>query len=66
MKKNLISNEKKLSNTDKTDKSERRKFLKKTFYSAPVIITMGQLVKPKTANADFSGGQCGDPGQPAC
>ena len=30
----------------------RRKFLKKAAYSAPVLMAMGQLVKPVDAQAD--------------
>ena len=30
----------------------RRGFLKKAVYSAPVLMSMGQLVKPVDANAD--------------
>ncbi len=42
-------NKKNLSNT-------RRSFLKKTAYSAPVVIALGQLVKPSNAHADKTGG----------
>ena len=37
---------------------ERRRFLKKTMYSAPTIIVLGGLLKPTKANAntgDFNG-----------
>jgi len=33
-------------------KNERRKFLKKMAYSAPVMASLGLLVEPNTANAD--------------
>ena len=35
---------------DKMQK-ERRSFLKKTAYAAPVLIVLGQLARPSTANA---------------
>ncbi len=33
-------------------KNERRKFLKKMAYSAPVVASLGLLVEPSSANAD--------------
>ena len=33
-------------------KNERRKFLKKMVYSAPVVASLGMLVEPSAANAD--------------
>ena len=33
-------------------KNERRKFLKKVAYSAPVVASLGLLVEPSSANAD--------------
>ncbi|WP_297431317.1 hypothetical protein [Sulfurimonas sp.] len=33
-------------------KNERRKFLKKLAYSAPVIASLGLLTEPTSANAD--------------
>ncbi|PTB83383.1 hypothetical protein C9926_03200 [Sulfurovum lithotrophicum] len=41
--------------------SNRRKFLKKAAYSAPVLLALGQLAKPTKAQAD-SGGPSGPPG----
>jgi hypothetical protein len=38
----------------------RRKFLKKAVYSAPVILVLGQLVKPTKVRAD-SGAPSGPP-----
>jgi len=34
---------------------DRRDFLKKVAYTAPALIILGQLVKPESANAGFSG-----------
>ena len=39
----------------------RRKFLKKAVYSAPALISLGELTLPKTAHADYSGGPDGPP-----
>lgn len=39
-------------------KNERRKFLKKAAYAAPVMIAMGQLAKPTNAHADTSEVAC--------
>jgi len=39
--------------------SNRRGFLKKAVYSAPVVLVLGQLVKPTKARADS-----GDPSGP--
>ncbi len=36
---------------DKTQK-ERRSFLKKTVYAAPVLIVLGQLARPTKAEAE--------------
>ena len=43
-----------LSNMQKHEKNKisRRGFLKKTAYHAPVLIAMGQLVKPEDVHAD--------------
>jgi len=43
----------------KLETSKRRKFLKKAEYSAPVLLALGQLVKPTKARADS-----GDPSGP--
>ncbi len=40
----------------------RRGFLKKTVYHAPVLYTLGSLLKPTTVHADTSGGPPGPPG----
>lgn len=42
------------SKQNKTDFS-RRNFLKRSAYSAPVLIAMGQLAKPMKAQADGAG-----------
>jgi len=57
-KKELLSNLEK----QKESKISRRGFLKRTAYHAPVLIAMGQLVKPENAHADQSGGAEGPPG----
>ena len=49
----------------KQKQTDRRAFLKKAAYSAPVLIAMGQLAKPTLAHAcDASGGPGGPPGWP--
>ena len=40
----------------------RRAFLKKAAYSAPSLIALGELLKPKTLHADGTGGPEGPPG----
>jgi hypothetical protein len=47
-KKELLSNLEK----QKESKISRRGFLKRTAYHAPVLIAMGQLVKPTNTQAD--------------
>jgi len=47
-KKELLSNLEK----QKESKISRRGFLKRTAYHAPVLIAMGQLVKPENVQAD--------------
>lgn len=39
-------------NEEEKSKSSRRTFLKKAAYSAPVLVGMGQLVKPTDGYAD--------------
>lgn len=39
----------------------RRGVLKKAFYSAPVLLALGQLTRPPNAHADASGGPEGPP-----
>ncbi len=47
---------------DKKDiPTDRRKFLKKAIYSAPVIVSLGALIKPISAKADGTGGPSGPP-----
>jgi len=41
--------------------NNRREFLKKTVYSAPMVFTLGQLIQPSCTYADFSGGPEGPP-----
>jgi|GEM_PF-3043025 len=43
-------------------KRDRRKFLKKALYHTPVLVLLGELGRPKTLWADFSGGPPGPPG----
>ncbi len=40
----------------------RRSFLKKSAYTAPVLVAMGQLVKPTSVHADSTGGPPPPPG----
>jgi len=40
---------------------KRREFLKKVAYKAPVLLTMGQLLKPTKVHADSTGGPVGPP-----
>ncbi len=40
----------------------RRSFLKRSAYSAPVLMAMGQLAKPTLGHADGSHGPAGNPG----
>ena len=47
-------------NVEKKENS-RRTFLKKVAYTAPIILTLGQLVKPTKVHAD-SGTPPGPPG----
>jgi hypothetical protein len=42
----------------------RRSFLKKTAYSAPVLMAMGQLAKPTFLQADGSGSTVSGPSGP--
>jgi len=45
-----------LPNIEKQEESKisRRRFLKKTAYHAPVLIAMGQLVKPVDVHAEYN------------
>jgi len=40
----------------------KRHFLKKAAYSAPVLVSLGTLLKPEHVFADHSGGPPGPPG----
>ena len=53
-----------LPNVEKQEEAKisRRGFLKKAAYSAPVLVALGQLVKPTSICADPSGGPGGPPG----
>lgn len=51
--------EKEIQSTNSEKTSPRRKFLKKAAYSAPVLLALGQLIKPTKARADS-----GDPSGP--
>lgn len=41
---------------NKKSEISRRSFLKKSAYSAPALMAMGQLAKPTRVHADASGG----------
>jgi len=47
---------------DTKEKLSRRKFLKKSVYTTPVLVSLGQLLKPTIAHADSTGGPDGPPG----
>lgn len=56
-----MENKKKLLTSEvKEEQNEteisRRSFLKRSAYSAPVLVAMGQLVKPTNIHADGTGG----------
>ena len=40
--------------TQKQEGSKRRAFIKKAIYTTPVLVAMGQLAKPTSAQADDS------------
>jgi len=48
-----------IDNEEFENKNERRTFLKKAVYTAPVLLALGQLAKPTKALADS-----GDPSGP--
>ena len=50
----MQNKDKKISSCIQTEEkiSSRRAFMKKAAYSAPVLMTLGQLVKPEKASAD--------------
>jgi len=49
------------SNTFEKELSQRRNFLKKAVYHAPILYSLGRLLKPVSAYADDSGGPDGPP-----
>jgi len=55
---------KELVEEQKQTKISRRSFLKKSAYSAPVLMAMGQLAKPTFAQADGVGSTAGGPAGP--
>ena len=62
--KKIVLNSKKenvLDTKQKKTELSRRGFLKKSAYSAPVLMAMGNLVKPTSAHADYSHGPEGPP-----
>lgn len=52
-------------NNERVEKEQRgisrRSFLKRSAYTAPVLIAMGQLAKPTLVHADGTGGPDGPP-----
>lgn len=46
---------------EKQTEISRRSFLKRSAYTAPVLIAMGQLAKPTIVHADGTGGPVGPP-----
>ncbi len=61
-KKVLNSEIKEVVEEQKQTEISRRSFLKRSAYSAPVLIAMGQLAKPTLTHADSTGGPKGPPG----
>ena len=60
--KNILSTGQRSEVQKNKEKSiNRRSFLKRAAYSAPVLITMGQLVKPANAEADRVGSVASKP-----
>ena len=55
--------QKECSENKKTEIS-RRSFLKRTAYSAPVLMAMGQLAKPTSVSADGVGSTANGPSGP--
>ncbi len=51
-----------LVSEQKQTEISRRSFLKRSAYSAPVLMAMGQLAKPTLTHADGTGGPEGPPG----
>ena len=47
---------------EKQTEISRRSFLKRSAYSAPVLMAMGQLAKPTSIHADSTGGPPPPPG----
>lgn len=50
-----------LDTKQKKTELSRRSFLKKSAYSAPVVLTLGQLTNPSKVHADGSHGPSGPP-----
>ncbi len=61
-KKKVLNSEVKEVVEQKQTEISRRSFLKRSAYSAPVLIAMGQLAKPTLTHADGTGGPEGPPG----
>lgn len=61
-KKVLNSEVKEVVEEEKQTEISRRSFLKRSAYSAPVLMVMGQLAKPTLTHADGTGGPEGPPG----
>ena len=52
------------SSKEKKTEISRRSFLKRSAYSAPVLMAMGQLAKPTSVNADGVGSSANGPSGP--
>lgn len=63
-KKVLNSKVKEVVEEQKQTEISRRSFLKKSAYSAPVLMAMGQLAKPTFTQADGVGSTGGGPAGP--
>ena len=61
-KKKVLNSEVKEVVEQKQTEISRRSFLKRSAYSAPVLMAMGQLAKPTLTHADGTGGPEGPPG----
>lgn len=56
-----MKKEDKVNRQKDNERLSRRNFLKKSAYSAPVLVALGELVKPKVVHADSTGGPFGPP-----
>lgn len=66
-KKNVFGyNVEEIEETRQGNEISRRTFLKRSAYSAPVLMTMGQLVKPQSLHAEYTGDGCADPDWLGC